>query len=391
MLPSLEAERARVAHLEAQISHLERSLYALREEKFLAQERLNSYKYPVLELPNEIISDIFMHFLPTYPLCPLLIGLHSPTVLTHVCRSWREIALSTPALWCAIGTSYDNDIPLKQKAHIFDIWLRRSRFCPLSLKIVDWMDVAAILAAVAPHRARWEHLVFHFPPSHLHTIIDGAMPLLRHLDLALHTHSATDILAFREVPLLRTVVLNRSAALSIILPWAQLTSLTLVSVLPRDCDPILQQTSNLVRCELQLEGMYGLGGNDQPRPDIALPYLELLALDGGPVKNFLKTFIVPALRRLKISEEFLGPSPIDSLTGFISKSDCNPEEVHITGPHSPQQSYRKAFPSIRKFSFEDPSESVSDASNGGGNSDSDKSDHIVWHECSECCAKIQFL
>ncbi|KAJ7871596.1 hypothetical protein B0H13DRAFT_1634204 [Mycena leptocephala] len=134
MLPALEADRARVAYLEAQISHLERSLSALREERILAQERLDSYKYPVLTLPNEIVSEIFIHFLPTYPLFPPLTGLLSPTLLTRICRRWREIALGTPALWSAIRASYYDGIPLKQKAHIFDIWLRRSRFCPLFLK-----------------------------------------------------------------------------------------------------------------------------------------------------------------------------------------------------------------------------------------------------------------
>jgi hypothetical protein len=68
------------------------------------------------------------------------------------------------------------------------------------------------------------------------------------------------------------------------------------------------------------------------------------------VIDFLKTFIVPALRRLKIPEDFI--DPIESLTEFISKSGCKLEEVHITGRRSlPQDSYRKAFPSIPKFSF----------------------------------------
>jgi hypothetical protein len=102
MLADLEADRARVADLDAQISHLERSLSALREEKNLAQERLDSYKYPVLTLPNEIVSEIFIHSLPAYPEYPPLTGLHSPTLLTHICRRWREIALGAPALWRAI-------------------------------------------------------------------------------------------------------------------------------------------------------------------------------------------------------------------------------------------------------------------------------------------------
>ncbi|KAJ7866321.1 hypothetical protein B0H13DRAFT_2281454 [Mycena leptocephala] len=359
MLSGLEADRTRIADLDAQISHLECSLSALREEKTLAQERLDSYKYPVLTLPNEIVSDIFMHFLPTWPYShfPPLTGLFSPTLLTHICRRWREIALGTPALWTAIGSSRDG-VPSEIKAHIFDLWLKRSRLSPLSVQIVDRdhrMDVAEILAAVVPHRARWEHLELYLPPSHLPNIINGPMPLLRHLDLALNIYPGTDILAFREVPLLRTAVLNGAAASSIILPWAQLTSLTLTNVYPRACAPILQQTSNLVRCELQV-----YSGNAQPGPDIALPYLESLVIfdQEGPVTGFLETFIVPALRRLEIPNRFLGRSPITSLTEFISKSGCKLEEVHITGTRSlPKRSYHMAFPSIHKFSFDDKEDS----------------------------------
>ncbi|KAJ7841560.1 hypothetical protein B0H13DRAFT_144336, partial [Mycena leptocephala] len=187
MLPSLEADRTRVTDLEAQISHLERSLSALREEKMLAQERLDSYTYPVLALPNEIVSEIFMHFLPTYPLFPPLIGILSPTILTHICRRWREIALSNPALWSVL--SYDDDIPSDLKGHIFDIWLNRSRDCSLSLQFGRGsgtlrMDNNRILEAVVPHRARWERLELYINRCHLH-ILDGPMPLLRHLDLCL--------------------------------------------------------------------------------------------------------------------------------------------------------------------------------------------------------------
>jgi hypothetical protein len=71
MLRDLEADRARVARLaavEAKILDLERSLPRLRAEKSLAQERLESFKYPVLTQPNEITSEVLIHFLiPALP------------------------------------------------------------------------------------------------------------------------------------------------------------------------------------------------------------------------------------------------------------------------------------------------------------------------------------
>jgi hypothetical protein len=209
-------------------------------------------------------------------------------------------------------------------------------------------DVAGILAAVVPHRARWEYLELYLRPSYL-PIINGPVPLLRHLDLFLDDPVvATDILTFREVPLLRTAVLNDAAASSVILPWAQLTSLALINFYPRACAPIVQQTSNLVRCALRV-----YSGNTQPGPDIPLPYLESLDIN-GPVTDLLGIFIVPALRSLKIPEIFIGPNPIELLTGFISKSGCKLDKVHITASRLlPPDSYRQAFPSIRKFLFSD--------------------------------------
>jgi hypothetical protein len=370
MLAALEEDRARVADLEAQISHLERSLSTLRKEKTLVQERLNSYKYPVLELPNEIISDVFIHFLPPYPECPPLNGLLSPTLLTHICRRWREIALGTPALWRAIS-SYNNCIPFHAHASIFGIWLERSRLCPLSLRFgASRPHADKLLATVVPHRSRWEHLDLSLWQFHL-SILEGPMPMLKQLHLTLPASGSGEVFAFREVPLLRKVILNDAAASGVTLPWAQLTSLTLLNVYPYECVPILQQTPNLVRSKLQVVFHH------QPGPDIALPCLESLTLElaassGRPVKDFLQTFIVPALRSLEIPETILNV-PVESLTAFISKSNCKLEELHITGPRSvPKSAYRKAFPSIRKFSFTgdyyglDDDEDLSDSSEPSG-------------------------
>jgi hypothetical protein len=362
MLSGLEADRARIAELEAQISHLERSLLALCIEKMLAQERLDSYKYPVLELPNEIVSDVFMHFLPPYPLFPPLISLLSPTLLTQICGRWREIALGTPALWRAISSYHESiHIPYDLVIHAFDTWLSRSCCCPLSLRYSRSSRQLEVLAAVVPHRSRWEHLELCLRESH--AVLDGPMPLLRYLDLRLIESSAhaTEAVSCHEMPLLRTVVLNYNATSSVILPWAQLMSLTLLGLYPSECVPILQQTSSLIRFKLLLPDL----GFDGLEPDIALPCLESLTLElaepgARPVTDFLKTFIVPALRSLEIPEQFFEPNPIESLTVFISKSGCKLEEVHITGPRSvPESSYLEAFPSIPRFSFSDEESSIS--------------------------------
>ncbi|KAJ7820789.1 hypothetical protein B0H13DRAFT_2451401 [Mycena leptocephala] len=368
MLAHLEADRARVTDLEAQILHLERSLSALRNEKTLAQERLDSYKYPVLALPNEIVSEIFMHFLPTYPYFPSLTGILSPTILTKICRKWREIALGTPALWSVMSDFSGDSSDLQ--AHVFNIWLNRSRSCPLSLQFgLGEVDMTSVLAVMVPHRARWERLDLYFlSPSHL-PILDGPMPLLRYLKLHLDPPAVGTAAVVFEAPLLRTVTLNANAASKVILPWAQLTSLVLLYVYPNDCVPILQQTSNLVRCELRF--FFDPNDNLPASPDITLPCLESLTLshlNHESVTDFFETLIVPALRSLEIPEQLLA-DPIESLTVFISKSSCKLEELLITGTGSvPLSSYCNAFPSIWTISFKGRISNDSDASDVEANS-----------------------
>ncbi|KAJ7930760.1 hypothetical protein B0H13DRAFT_881230 [Mycena leptocephala] len=271
MLGALATDRTCIADLEARILDLERSISALRIEKALVQERLDSYKYPILTLPTEIVSEIFIHFLPIYTLCPPLTGILSPTLLTQICRQWREIALATPVLWR--GILFSQNITPSDVSHMLD----RSRCCPLSIRMdaySEGVQVSEFFATVLPHCARWEYLKLRllqttFPP------IEGAMPLLRHLDFAVQTlEDGSDpnplFIAPCELPLLRTVILNDVAALSVTLPWVQLT---LTRVYIHECVPILLQASNLVSCALELYS----DTNDR-QPDITLPDLKSLTL-----------------------------------------------------------------------------------------------------------------
>ncbi|KAF7349090.1 F-box domain-containing protein [Mycena venus] len=197
MLSVLAADRTRVAELEAQILVLERSLSVLHTEKLLAQERINSYKYPVVTLPNEIVSEIFIHFLPIYPLCPPLEGLFSPTTLTHICQRWREIAIANPMLWRAISFSSFSDNHTRY-LQISQIWLDRSRDCSLSIIVDPYLDNGPeTLAMLIPHRARWEHAELTLRPFEL-SPIRGPMPLLQYLTLSLAEIDGEDMIFLRH-------------------------------------------------------------------------------------------------------------------------------------------------------------------------------------------------
>ncbi|KAJ7845753.1 hypothetical protein B0H13DRAFT_2363461 [Mycena leptocephala] len=346
MLSSLEDWNL-LAEIEAQIRNLELSLAELPAEKTLVQERST---YPVLTLPNEIVSEIFIHFLPLRPLCPPLTGLLSPTTLTQICRQWREVAQATPELWRAIPFA-DNRIPLEEQLHICDIWLSRSRGYPLSIRInhdqpLDGLDsLQKILSALVPHQARWEDFTLHISVSNFPNL-GAPMPLLRFLDVALFD---SHFFEFHEAPLLRAACLDGIATSCGTLPWLQLTCLTLCYISIRECTSVLHKTTNLVHCTLSVSG------TSSSYSDIVLPSLESLTFDRNgymPATRYLTAFIVPALRSLEVPERSLGPYPISSLQSFISKSGCRLQEVYLTGERTVTEDfYSVAFHSIPNFSF----------------------------------------
>ncbi|KAJ7149606.1 hypothetical protein C8R46DRAFT_1125614 [Mycena filopes] len=377
MLDHLAADRTRVADLTAQILHLEESLGALqgkhpeqsfhvlhleqslrslRPERDLAQQRLASYYYPVLDLPTEITCEIFLHFLPVHPLCVPLTGINSPTLLTEVCRAWRAIALGTPSLWRAILLPPVGALFTEQHTQILDLWFTRSGSCPLSVDNVDdhyygGDGVLPSLSRVLQHASRLEELTAHLP---VHPMLRTArpLPILRRLDLSLDSWPiAQEILIFSDAPQLRTVTLNDSAALGVLLPWSQVTSVTLNVFYEHECATVLKKTSNLQHCELMVID----GGQSMDFPEISLPHLTFLTLVGDerydPVAEFLDTLLVPALRTLRVPESFLGADPIDTLTRFVAKSNCKLQELCITDGIAAKDRYRPAFPLIRRLSF----------------------------------------
>ncbi|KAJ7629983.1 aspartic peptidase domain-containing protein [Mycena polygramma] len=117
---ALGADRARIADIDLQILELEASVNALKKEKTTVQRRLDAYTYPVLTLPNEITSEIFVHFLPVYPKAPPPIGPLSPHLLCQICQKWRDIALATPALWRAISLPLREEKGLVHKLRLLE-------------------------------------------------------------------------------------------------------------------------------------------------------------------------------------------------------------------------------------------------------------------------------
>ncbi|KAJ6534213.1 hypothetical protein B0H19DRAFT_847183, partial [Mycena capillaripes] len=88
-------------HLRDRLSQLDSQIPLLQAERKSIRQQLSVVFYPVLELPPEVTSEIFVHCLPDIPLHP---SVHAaPLLLLKICKKWREIALRTPALWASFA------------------------------------------------------------------------------------------------------------------------------------------------------------------------------------------------------------------------------------------------------------------------------------------------
>ncbi|KAF7305531.1 F-box domain-containing protein [Mycena chlorophos] len=291
---TLAAIRARLAELESEKAELE--------------QLLANYAYPILTLPNEITGLIFTHYVPTYPECPRFSGSGSPTTLSQVCHSWRQIALSMSSLWCAIQYG-----EFTQAAAVSS-WLSRSGDRLLSFQ--DYYDdtpAEDVRDLILGCSVRWEHIQLGDGMNLDHSLLGGGTPNLRHLELHVDTIKTRNL--FRDAPNLRTAIIwDTFHCPRGLLPWSQLTGLILICLTVEQTAMIVSQTPNLRYCELMLEGEYP---TVPAPPDISLPHLETLVLSkysdfesGDPMPGeFLLDLVTPVLRHLRITDPMLRPDP----------------------------------------------------------------------------------
>ncbi|KAJ7742581.1 hypothetical protein B0H16DRAFT_1423395 [Mycena metata] len=359
---ALAADRARIAELKAEILELELALSSMMEEDKLLQDRLDAYTYPVLILPNEIVSEIFVHFLPVYPKTPPVIGRTSPNVLSQICRKWRGIALSAPALWRGITLSLRNGKRLDQKLRLLESWLQRSGSCLLSIKMdfghdpVDNGAVGPFTRAITAHSIRWEHLQIHSLDLLLPSNIIS-LPFLRTLSTLTTRNSDTGPL--HAAPLLRNVALFLWGEHDISLcPWSQLTTFTANFIPPHHCLYFFTQAVNLVSCSLHIDPKKKDHGVQTSRHAVTLPHLQTLILEGSFTSDvpwvFLDFFTLPALQKFQIGARLLQGDPIGLLKSLISRSGCSIQELYLTRVlvHPPLESYRIALPTVGFISFD---------------------------------------
>ncbi|KAF7329015.1 F-box domain-containing protein [Mycena venus] len=290
-----------------------------------------SNPYPVLTLPFDIISQIFVYCLPPED-DALPWRTEAPLLLAGICRDWRDVALTVHELWNTIHLSLRPRSILKV-APLLKFWVPRAGNLPLSMSLVyksEGSDTAAatrtleeLLDVYAPH---WSSIELKIP---LPTLIGLSPPeedlaSLRKLVLDLGAGWLTnrdkqlgDV--FSKAPKMCELHIISGPSAKLALPWEQLTTLRLDNASRAECLRTLALVPKLVNFTVTLwAGSPGVSGSVLPPLSRLKSLTFTLSHTRGPA--LLHSLTLPALHHLALELQSL--PEITSVTSLITRSPC---------------------------------------------------------------------
>lgn len=326
----------------------------------------------VVRLPRELLEEVFrltlsskehhwhLKYLP--PSTDAFVTNGSPWTLTYVCSRWRDIAMTTAALWATL------DIDLKmveassnvQWSHLLETCLYRSREHPLSINI-SWADperlhvytwndtIDHVLSVLMSTTHRWVSLYASLPRKcflrmnathHQFPVLQRADIGESHYDEDLDTAGKYAFLS--RAPRLRFLAFGYNTELSStelltskapFCAWIQY--LTIYNQDPLGTAQIaLQSCPNLCNIYVSVEGPMGPIEDD---PVVQHRQLESITMDLRPYVldwssnpfAYFKQLVTPSLHTLilradaiSVQVDYKLESAPEYITRFIERSQC---------------------------------------------------------------------
>ncbi|CAA7263741.1 unnamed protein product [Cyclocybe aegerita] len=137
-----ETQAKAVAATEDEIASLDAQILALRTRRaelikkaspeWMKLNACDAVLSVIRRLPMEIVQEIALH---ARPLQPWPTRRDSPMSLSHVCKDWRNAALSMPQLWSEMYLEVDVNYNALQRILSVNEWFPRAKSCPLSLHL----------------------------------------------------------------------------------------------------------------------------------------------------------------------------------------------------------------------------------------------------------------
>ncbi|KAJ6466813.1 hypothetical protein C8R45DRAFT_1219175 [Mycena sanguinolenta] len=334
--------RNRLTEIDAQIA-------LLKAERNIVQKKLRSIKYPVLKLPFEVTSEIFVQCLPdpedADPIFDFsLEELPVPVLLTQVCRTWRAIAFKTPRIWAVFRVDIETwPEDFSRGTLRLTEWLERAGISPLSFIVrqepgsTQIAPLRKLLSPILARSRQWRTIDLALPHADLvskkfQSAVRGNLPLLETLQIAsvttLGPNANPVMTAFELAPRLRRVALKNLRPTGILLPWQHLSHLSAESLNGIDCLHVLRSAVSLVEC--RFGSVHGSGIVTGTAPLLSRPALKVLHLEGGSVcRLILGLLTLPSLVELRYGDG--NSSEHVHFIDFLSRSRPPLLRLHLHG------------------------------------------------------------
>jgi F-box-like len=357
--------RQQLADLDSEIARVTALLRQLRQKRTPLKREINAHS-TVLRLPPEILSEIFVTYLATngvdfvHQSWMRLTITNSPLLFGRVCRAWREIAWSTPSLWCSMR------LPNLQKKKLdfvlVDGWLKRSGSLPLSICAALPSDnsspiIVAIMDVIAKYSERWQNVHFELP-LHCYDVlkrVKSRLPILHYIGIEKEPWAevALHLDMFSVAPLLRHLYMRGINLYDFDLPTDQVTKLTLECDFVNEFLYLLRYSPQVVHC--LVVGISIPSPRDQLHHALAskLENLEI-SFDqdyNGPISDILDALTLPAVRAfscIAVEIDF----PHLSFISLISRSSCSLQSLCLESCKTSDSEFvdcLRAIPSLQKL------------------------------------------
>ncbi|KAF6744996.1 hypothetical protein DFP72DRAFT_1077895 [Ephemerocybe angulata] len=300
---------------------------------------------PITRIPVELLSKIFFAYVEwekhkmrfrgrgvtIWPGSPV-----TPFVLTWICRSWRNLALSLPRLWCRVSISS----PRSFQIHILKLWLQRSQSYPLNMWATLYGDTSSnriTAATIMSVNSRWESINLRLRPDVQEIcsscLTFGSSELLQSffIDMggAWSPINASRFCSFMfSAPLLRLSCWYNAQEQPRAIDhqmWASVTHLHIGTIhLPR----LLRALKECRQLQLLQIGVCTDSGNPLVADAVVtLPSLRSLYLQVRNTACLVRHLQLPNIRRLRLSSGFfssddMSEDPAALLLLMLNRSQC---------------------------------------------------------------------
>ncbi|KAJ7611875.1 hypothetical protein DFH06DRAFT_1371713 [Mycena polygramma] len=332
--------RAYVADIRAEISRHKNDLQLLEAKERQLESALARVVYPVLTLPTEIVSMIFVHCLPAHGRVRPS-PRKAPLLLAQICSLWRGIALSTGSLWASVdirfrcgyvqrytyGGSEFGDIPNPGALPLIKAWFSRAKGSPLSVTLRSNHKKLSqhFLSLIPSYAHQIQCLELSLTPADFDHLRGACVefPALRDLALACHQlpiSADNPVSIFGNPPFLRQMCIlydvHSTAPFGV---YESLTTLTLKTISVPIALGVIAYCARLLHLTIELQDPLDHHLTLEPPRILELHSLTVRVSDDfGPCAPLLDIITLPKLRHLELRHAL----QFDTLQSFLTRSGC---------------------------------------------------------------------